>query len=188
MNRLQWNEEESTKVEEADFFKESDGITYVRAKGHLTARVCPGLKSRLFARLDSDPAVAAVFMDLASCEYMDSTFLGLIVGTQKRFSAAQARAGGSTPARRIVLVGPNEICVGLLRTLGVLGMVEIRAEGPAFPAELDAVSGGTKATAGLILDAHEELSALSDENKARFAALSTALRSALDAEKSVDKA
>lgn len=175
-------------MEEAVFFKESGGIAYVRATGHLTARVCPGLKSRLFARLDSEPTVAAVFMDLASCEYMDSTFLGLIVGTQKRFSAAQARAGGSSPASRIVLVGPNETCVGLLRTLGVLGMVEIRAEGPVFPAELDALSDGTKANASFILDAHEELSALSYENKARFAALSTALRSALDAEKNGGKA
>jgi anti-anti-sigma factor len=184
-NRLQGNREGAAKVDEAVYFKESDGALYVRATGHLTARVCPALKARLFARLDFDPPIAAVFIDLGSCEYMDSTFLGLIVGTQKRFAA---RSPAIAQAHRIVLIGLNETCVGLLRTLGVLGMVEIRAKGPEFPGELDPLSEGTKANAGFILDAHEELTALSDENKARFAALSSALRRALDAEKGGEKA
>jgi anti-anti-sigma factor len=158
-------------VEEAAFFKEAEGIGYVRTEGHMTALLCPGLKARILASLDSPNPPLTIAFDLSACEYMDSTFLGLIVGVCKRL--------GAPHGRKVILHGTNEACLGLLRTIGVLGLVEV-AEGPAPALEgMEPVGGGTKATARFLLDAHEELSKLSEDNRERFAALSTALRGAL---------
>ena len=168
-------------MEEATFYKSEDSIIYIKATGHVTALVCPELKAAVFERLDMDPPVGEIYVDLSDCEYMDSTFLGLIVGTQKRF----ARLKGSTQigSGRIVLLSVNEACRGLLRTIGVLGMVELSDAPVPFPAELERISGEGKTSARFLLDAHEELSDLSSENRRRFATLTTVLRSVVDSER-----
>ena len=165
-------------MEEAVYCKSEGATLFLRATGHVTALVCPPLKQAVFERLDSAPPVEAVYLDLGDCEYMDSTFLGLIVGTQKRFSRIK------TGQRRkfIVLLRANEACKGLLRTIGVLGMVELSDEAVPFPADLPKLAGGSKASARFILDAHEELSALSADNKQRFSTLTAVLKQAVDAE------
>ncbi|MDA8424668.1 MAG: STAS domain-containing protein [Treponema sp.] len=162
-------------MEEAAYFKEDGDTVYIRAEGHVTAAVCPGLKSRLFARLDAQPRAQAVVFDLAPCEYMDSTFLGLIVGAQKRFAAS----GGD----KILVLHANDACRGLLRTIGVLGLVALSDENVAFPEDLERIGAGTRASAQLILDAHEELSGLSEENRRRFAGLTSILRDAIRGDK-----
>ena len=166
-------------MEEAVFYKSDGPVIYARATGHVTALICPSLKEAIFERLESAPAVEHVYLDLSSCEYMDSTFLGLIVGTQKRFAKLPADKAG---ARMIVLIGVNEACQGLLRTIGVLGMVEL-TDGPVpFPADLPRLSGEARSSARFLLDSHEELSQLSAENRSRFAALTSLLKKAVDSE------
>jgi anti-anti-sigma factor len=165
-------------VEEAVYCKSEGATLFMRATGHVTALVCPSLKQAVFERLDSSPPVEAVYLDLSGCEYMDSTFLGLIVGTQKRFS--RLLAPKARPS--IVLRGVNEACKGLLRTIGVLGMVELSEEGPTFPADLVRLSGESRTSARFLLDAHEELSSLSADNRQRFSTLTAVLRQVVDAE------
>jgi anti-anti-sigma factor len=165
-------------VEEAVYCKSEQRVIYAKATGHVTALVCPPLKAAIFDRLGAEPAVEKIYLDLSSCEYMDSTFLGLIVGTQKRFARLPGRAGGGM----IVLLGVNEACKGLLRTIGVLGMVELSDEEVPFPADLPRLSGEARASARFLLDAHEELSGLSSENQRRFSTLTTVLKGAVEAE------
>jgi anti-anti-sigma factor len=169
-------------VEEAVYYKAEGSTLFMKATGHVTALVCPPLKSAVFQRLDAEPAVEKVYLDLSDCEYMDSTFLGLIVGTQKRF----ARLPGGAPRRMIVLLSVNEACRGLLRTIGVLGMVELSDARVPFPSDLARLSGGSRTSARFLLDAHEELSELSSENRKRFSALTTVLKSAVDSEEKKD--
>ncbi len=167
-------------MEEAVFFKSANGRIYVKATGHATAFVCPSLKAAVFGRLDSPPSVEGVYFDLSDCEYMDSTFLGLIVGTQKRFGRLTILQRGAVGS--IVLLGVNEACKGLLRTIGVLGMVEISDADADFPEDLERLSGEPRTSAQFLLDVHEELSELSEENRRRFATLTTILKKAADAE------
>ncbi len=167
-------------MEEAVYFKAEAGTIYMRATGHVTALVCPPLKAAVFERLDAEPPVEAMYLDLSACEYMDSTFLGLIVGAQKRY--ARASPSGKPGARTIVLLGVNEACKGLLRTIGVLGMVELSDSGPPFPPDLARLAGDSRASARFLLDAHEDLAGLSQDNRARFAALNAVLKSAAEAE------
>jgi anti-anti-sigma regulatory factor len=171
-------------VEEAVYYKSEAGAIYVRATGHVTALVCPPLKAAVFGRLDADPPASAVYIDLSGCEYMDSTFLGLIVGTQKRFARATGRQRGDRDS--IVLLGVNEACRGLLRTIGVLGMVVLSDAAVPFPADLTRLSGEARASARFLLDAHEELTGLSEENRQRFATLTKVLKGAADGEERKD--
>lgn len=162
-------------MDEALYFKEVDGIIYIRAQGHLTAALCPQLKARAFARIEEAPPKKAVYIDLGPCDYMDSTFLGLIVGINKRFKAA----GGSP----VVLLKPSQTCLGLLRTIGVTKLVTISETGPAFPPVMESMSLGPRATAEFILDAHENLTEMSEENRNRFSTLTKALKGSLDEDK-----
>jgi len=161
-------------VEEALFIKETNNRVYIRAQGHVTANSCPELKARVFDRLEAKPAVEDVYVDLSSCEYMDSTFMGLIVGFNKRFLRFSER-----PIR---LSGINETCLKLLKTIGVARLVAIDEEVPRFPEPLERLGSGKKAGAGLVLKAHEELIELSEENERRFSALRTVLKDAADKE------
>jgi anti-anti-sigma factor len=170
-------------VEEAVYFKSEGTTLFMKATGHVTALVCPALKAAVFSRLDAEPKVESVYLELSDCEYMDSTFLGLIVGTQKRFS----RLSGAEKRKSIVLLGVNEACRGLLRTIGVLGMVELSDERVAIPVDIARLSGETRTSARFLLDAHEELSELSAENRKRFSALTTVLKSAIDTEEKKDR-
>lgn len=158
-------------MQEAVYFKEDDEAIYVRAEGHVTATLCPSLKARVFARLDDPAALKRIAVDLSACEYMDSTFLGLLVGMHKRL----VRRGGE----RVAIYGANEACIGLLRTIGVSSLVDIRDGEPFEASGMERVGDAAKATAEFILDAHEELSGLSSENKDRFAILTAALKSAV---------
>jgi anti-anti-sigma factor len=159
-------------VEESLFMKEAESILYLRARGHITAVLCSDLKSRVFQRLEREPIPAGVLLDLSECSYMDSTFMGLIVGINKSF---QKRTG-----KRLVVVRPTKTCLDLLKNLGVLRLVEATQEALPFPAAMDDVGIKQKATAEFLLGAHEDLMDISEENKGRFQVLRTVLKSRLE--------
>lgn len=159
-------------MEEALWVDADGERIFVRALGHITAAHCPELKTRCFARLDKPAPVLAILLDLSACEYMDSTFLGLIVGLTKRIMAKSGK--------KLSIIGVNEACLSLLRTIGVLGLVELLPASPLpFPPSLERVGRGVVATAEFLLDAHEELSNLSQENRAKFNALTSMLKESL---------
>ena len=157
-------------MEEALFLKETNNRVYIKAQGHVTANACPELKTRVFDRLEAKPAVDEVDIDLTECEYMDSTFMGLIVGFNKRFLRFS-----SHPVR---LYGTNETCFKLLKTIGVSRLVEFVDEPIRFPEPLERLGSGRKAGASLVLKAHEELMELSEENERKFSALRSILSDA----------
>lgn len=158
-------------MDEALFFGVVEDRIYIKATGHVTAAFCPELKSRCFARLDDRPPVKSVIFDLSKCEYMDSTFLGLIVGLARRLKGS----GNGT----VTLAGTSAACIGLLKTIGVLKLVTLVETSEALPETLERVGRGAATTAQFLLDTHEELSSLSDENRAKFSALTSILRESI---------
>jgi len=158
---------DEASVEEAVFLKETNNRIYIRATGHVTANSCPELKTRVFDRLDAKPPVDDVEFDLSECEYMDSTFMGLIVGFNKRFKRFSEK-----PIRLSCI---SETCLKLLKTIGVARLVEISDSASKFPEPLERLGSGRKAGAALVLKAHEELIELSEENERRFSALRSVL-------------
>jgi anti-anti-sigma factor len=161
-------------VEEALYFKECANTFYIRAMGHVTASLCSDLKNRVFERLEAKPPVENVFVDLSQCDYMDSTFLGLLVGINKRFLRFSERP--------ITIVRPTVPCTELLKTIGILRLVRVTEEEIDFPSAMENVVTAEKATAEFLLDVHEDLIDLSDDNKKRFSTLYTVLKSQIDRE------
>jgi anti-anti-sigma factor len=157
-------------LDEALYYGSIGDSLYIKAEGHVTAARCPELKALAFARLDASPPPASVIVDLGSCEYMDSTFLGLLVGLTKRL----LRVSG----KPITLRGANATCQGLLKVIGVTRLVEISAEPPAPPEGLQRVGGG-RASAEFLIEAHEELAEISPENRDRFGSLLGVLKGSL---------
>jgi len=161
-------------VDEALFYREADNRIYIRAQGHITANICADLKTRVFDRLEAKPPIDDIFIDLSGCEYMDSTFMGLLVGFNKRFLRFSEKA--------VTILQANEVCKKLLRTIGVLRLVTVSDEATVFPEPLENINSGRKAGARLVLDAHEELIDISAENEQRFGGLRNVLKSSLEAD------
>lgn len=152
---------------EALYYKEKDRVLYVAAEGHITAALCADLRARAFERFDGAPTVEGMFVDLSSCDYMDSTFMGLLVGFNKRLLKISGK--------KLTIVKPTESCRGLLATLGVLSLVEVREDPTEFPPDMENVVRTQSTGAELLLKAHENLMELSEDNKKRFSALHSVL-------------
>jgi anti-anti-sigma factor len=165
-------------VDEALLYREHESIIYIRAQGHITANVCADLKARVFDRLEAKPPINEIFIDLSECDYMDSTFMGLLVGFNKRFLRFSEKP--------VSIIRANETCKKLLRTIGVLRLVSVLDEAKPFPEPMENINTGRKAGASLILKAHEELIDISEENEARFGALRNVLKSSMEDEDEED--
>jgi anti-anti-sigma factor len=158
-------------VEEALLLSEQNNVIYIRAVGHITANSCADLKARVFERIEAEPIIGNLYVDLSSCNYMDSTFMGLLVGFNKRFLRVAERP--------ITILGATDTCAKLLKTIGIARMVVMSDEMVAYPERMEAV-GGAKADASFLLAAHEDLIELSEENEKRFSALRTVLAKELE--------
>jgi len=159
-------------VSEALYFLEADNKLYLQAQGHITAALCADLRGLVFARFEQTPGVEAMWIDLSACEYMDSTFMGLLVAFNKRL----ARARG----KKLTLVQPSAVARDLLEGLGISSLVEIIDEPVAFPPGMKNIVKTTASSAELLLSSHENLMELSEENRKKFSGLHGVLKKQLD--------
>ncbi len=155
-------------MEEALFFGERESVLYLRVTGHITARVCGGLRKRTSERFSAVPPPTGFVVDLSECVYMDSTFIGLLVSMNKNLNRV---SGG-----RMTLLRPGETCIGLLDGLGVSLLFSIRDESGDLPGDLSNVAENEETTPELLLHAHEELMEANPANRAKFAGLQQVLR------------
>lgn len=162
-------------MEEALFYRETENRLYIRAQGHIGVKLCGELKLTVFERLESQPPVQRVYVDLSRCEYMDSTFMGLLVGFNKRFLRFSEKP--------ITILRANETCLKLLKTIGITRLVELSDEDVPFPEPLAAVGAEKPASAGMLLGAHEDLAELSEENERKFSGLLSILEKQAEDEK-----
>lgn len=157
---------------EALYYLESDNTLFLRALGHITAALCSDLRERVYPRLDGEVPVLGMYVDLAACDYMDSTFMGLLVGFNKRLL--------KSTGKRLVLVSPSAGARDLLAGLGLTALVDIRDGGPTFPKNLEPVEKTRPPGADMLLKAHENLMDISAENRKKFAGLHSVLKSQQD--------
>jgi PAS domain S-box-containing protein len=107
-------------------------------------------------------------IDLANCTALDSTFLGTL------HEIITLPAAGHAHIR-----GPNEVVRGLFEELGLAEVLaSIRSDEFEPPAEIALVpeKQPTRDSHRLLLQAHETLSELSEENRERFSGVVEALR------------
>lgn len=149
-----------TALDNALYYKEKDSCLYIKAKGHINANLSGGVRMLVFERFDSGEPVGDILVDLSECTYMDSTFMGLIVGFNKRLIKSRGR--------KLRIINPSADCMGLLTTLGIQGLAEIEQGDFPFPDGLKDVSGSQAASTEDVITAHEDLMEISEENKKKF--------------------
>lgn len=147
-------------------------VVYVRAVGLANMKNAPVLDAFLAAEVDAN--VHTVCIDLSACGGMDSTFMGLLVGSSQRL-----RPHGG----KLVIVNPTEHGLKLLRLLGLSDVLAV-LEGCELPVlEFVTLSGAANLSPlqrmELVKRAHQNLIALNEANKAKFAAFLAALEADL---------
>ena len=82
----------------------------IRVEGQGTLRESPEAKDVAVRTLGSDPA-ATVVIDLSTCEYLDSTFLGCLMELYRRFGKPPGKRYfvAASPERRKQLMGPTHL-------------------------------------------------------------------------------
>lgn len=143
-------------------YKENDlHHLIIRAKGHITANICAKLKEKVLERMTQQPRVEAVIVDLASCHYMDSTFLGVLLTFNRGLKKIRHK--------EVEIQKPTDECVKILKQMGIARMFDITQTTNELPSEeMEMVSGTCDLTPEFLLQAHELLADISDENKKRF--------------------
>ncbi|HNV46487.1 MAG TPA: STAS domain-containing protein [Spirochaetota bacterium] len=141
------------------------GECVVVAEGEIRAGECFALGEVLPRYLDNANAPTTVYLDLARCTYMDSTFIGFIVGLAKR-----SGAGG------VVIANPSAAASEALRKLSALSAIEIKPaitlpDVPTFRIARDTTAFGSIRNIELVFDAHRTLASLSEENRREFESL-----------------
>jgi anti-anti-sigma factor len=156
-------------------YKEQGEIIFIRAIGHITANNCYLLRKRIFDRLENMPAVKEIYLDLADCSYMDSTFMGIIIGVNKKFK--------SIYRKRITVVCPSKECCKLFAGLGIAKLLQIKEKTIVFPENMELISLPQKPPADMVLKAHEDLMETSPENRNKFKLLQDILKKKLKQDK-----
>jgi anti-anti-sigma factor len=154
-------------------FKEVNAALYIKAEGHITAQVCTQLKRKMTEQLESDSPITHIYVDLSECTYMDSTFLGLLVGFSRQVSAA----GG-----KLEIQHADEVSLSLFNQMGMDRILSINKIDVPFPQDMVSMPNVGSPTADELLSAHEELMSISDDNKERFSTLHQILSKQVQAE------
>lgn len=155
------------------FHMARDGaVLYVRAVGLANMKHAPTLNAVIEAQRDA--GVATFIVDLSQCTGMDSTFMGLLVGTAQSLSDA----GGC-----LTVVNPGAGNRRLLAMLGVDQVLQV-VDSCAVPdlefASIESRGAADEAgRAEMVMRAHRHLAALSEANRSKFAPLLAALEADL---------
>lgn len=147
------------RVEEL-YLAEENGKIFVRAVGHITANSCKELKDKVVDRLEHGPKVKDLVVDLSHCDYMDSTFMGVLIGFNKRFREIAGHP--------LELLKPSQACLSLLSNLGVLRLLKVLDRDVPLPHDMMKIEKGSESEIDMLIAAHDNLIELNDANRAKF--------------------
>ncbi len=137
---------------------------FLKPYGHITANVCFNLKNFLFNKFTELDNNYNFYLDLEETTYMDSTFIGLIIGIEKKIN--------SLFNKHLIIINSNETCLKLLKNMGLTKILSFDTKEISKAVsflELDTSDNlDEREKAKLILSTHKELSNLSEENKEKF--------------------
>lgn len=148
---------------------------YVCPGGRATQRTCPTAELAVSEFLAAAPATPVVVVDLAGCEWVDSTFAGWLVGLRKRL----ARISGT-----ITIGGCSPRCRQSLERMHVAGLFNFQTvDRPAEVREIRCHTGDRlgRDDLQLMLRAHEELAEADASNARTFGPVVDVIRRQIDA-------
>lgn len=139
--------------------------------GSLNARNCDEFRKQINQLLEDEP-LESVHLDLSECTYMDSTFLGVLVGIHKK--NRQNRGNG------LFVHKPSKPAQEHLESMGIHKILTITSEPLDLPQNLEPCESKKTEHPQDILSAHQHLMDLSPENRKRFAILAQVLENQID--------
>ncbi len=136
---------------------------FLKVDGRATHTIAPALR-RCLAELEACGA-RSFRLDLSSCTYVDSTFLGVLAGSCLRLK--------DEPCAAFTITAISPRCLEGLRTLGVDRYCHLELEGEALPEGVElhvlpVVKDATGTWADVVLEAHQALVQVDASNAARF--------------------
>lgn len=158
-----------------------DGGLYLGLHGRSTHATCPTTDSLIHDYLASEPSSPTVLIDLAGCDWIDSTFAGWLAGLRKRL----ARLG----AGRMCLLRCPDACRESLDRMNLASLFEFAEHEP--PAEVREVSASVttppdRHALELMLQAHEQLAEIDARNARVFGPIADLLKEQLRTMDSLD--
>ncbi len=147
---------------------EQDGMILIRVEGKGTYLNSHLLKQYFLQCLEEDRHFFKI--DLSQCNYMDSTFLGMLAGI-----GSKVKEHFPSP---IKLANATERIRGMLENLGIEHLFEMSREN-RFSESLSRLSEhkiSSEAKTREMLEAHEKLAEISPANEAEFRDVITLLR------------
>jgi anti-sigma B factor antagonist len=145
---------------------------YIRSLGLANMKSAPMLD--VFLRSECEQGATTACVDLSSCNGMDSTFMGMLVGHAKSYEGL----GG-----RLVIVNPSPTNLRLLAMLGVTVVIPVVENQHLPEMEFVSLTPDPKMNAvqrmQMVKRAHENLVRLNAANKDKFTAFLTALEADL---------
>jgi anti-anti-sigma factor len=144
-------------------YGEDDNNIFIKALGRMTVNCCYELRDRVFTRLDDAPPVGNLYLDLSRCDYMDSTFMGIVLGINKKLK--------KTTDLGVTVVCPTEECSNLFLGLNILKLFTVRESSVVFPGQMETISTIERPGPEVILRAHDELVEVSEANADKFRVL-----------------
>ncbi len=152
----------------------TDAGCVIRVEGQGTMRQSAAARD-LGARTLEGDASAAVVIDLSTCQYLDSTFLGCLVDMQRRTNkAAGASAPPGAPGPRFVIYAPAERVTKLLAPTRLDAVLKTTAERPQLAGgwvDLPAADPGSPDVIRHVMECHRRLAELGGPQQAAFAAI-----------------
>lgn len=149
-------------------YKKEDETLYLRGVGRLTAQNSEEFKNTVFQFLQKN-LCQKIVLDLSDCQYMDSTFLGLLVGFYKKI-----RKTGN-----FFIVKPSREAMAHLHSMGIDKIINIWNDHLDFPKEMGNCSANPTKDPQTILKAHQNLMELSSDNAKKFALLASVLENTI---------
>ncbi|OHD12293.1 MAG: hypothetical protein A2086_10770 [Spirochaetes bacterium GWD1_27_9] len=140
---------------------------YLMAEGHITANLSFPLREDLYKKISTLKFIENIFMDLSKTDYMDSTFMGLLVGIERKLF--------STFKAHLYVINPTEIANKLLKSMRM--DIFLKIEEKPIPSDIEFsifdenIEISENERTKIVLVAHKDLSSLSEENAKRFKAL-----------------
>ena len=156
------------------FYSEHDGVHFLRFHGDILHTLAPALDSFL-KQLSAAPESHSYLLDLTETRSIDSTMLGLLARIAKL--AKEQKAPPPT------LVCPNEDIIDLLVGIGfdeVFSLVACDGAPLGDGEEIARAESSDRALTETMLQAHQELIALKEENRLLFEDVIELLQRSLD--------
>ncbi len=152
------------------------GKTFIKSIGHMTANLSFPIREYLYHLIDNSNNSMEIYIDLSETGYMDSTFMGLLVGVEKKTSKKFNT--------HLSIVNASPKAIEYLENLHLNKLLRMyKMEIPVdviFCVFNDEFKVSERNKTQIIFDAHQALSEICAENESEFKSLQAILKTKLE--------